>query len=112
MLNMFYLALEATGDNTQAGGWGQLLTFLPLILIFAVMYFIMIRPQRKKEKAMKELINSMVVGDECYTTGGIVGRVVNIREDEVTIQTSVANTLITFKKAAIANVIKPISDDD
>jgi preprotein translocase subunit YajC len=52
----------------------------------------------------------MVVGDNVVTIGGIVGRVVNLKDDEVTISTSVANTLITFKKSSINTVIKPLSD--
>lgn len=84
---------------------------VPLALMFGLMYLLMIRPQKKKEKALKEQLNSMVVGDKCLTIGGIVGKVVNIKDDEVTLQTSVANTLITVRKSAISTVFKPISED-
>lgn len=83
---------------------------LPLALMFGLMYFLLIRPQRKKEKKLREQINAMVVGDNVVTIGGIVGRVVNIKDDEVTISTSVANTLVTFKKSAVNTVVKPVSD--
>jgi preprotein translocase subunit YajC len=83
---------------------------IPLALMFGLMYLLLIRPQRKKEKKLKEQIGAMVVGDTVITIGGVVGRVVNIKDDEVTISTSVANTLVTFKKSAVNTVVKPISD--
>jgi preprotein translocase subunit YajC len=52
----------------------------------------------------------MVVGDNVVTIGGVAGRVVNIKDDEVTISTSVANTLVTFKKSAVNTVVKPVSE--
>ena len=84
---------------------------IPLALMFGLMYLLMIRPQKKKEKALKEQLNAMVVGDKCLTIGGVVGKVVNIKDDEVTVQTSVANTLITVRKSAISTVFKPVSED-
>lgn len=86
---------------------GVLQLVLPLALMFGLMYLLLIRPQKKKEKKLREQINSMAVGDNVVTIGGIVGRVVNIKDDEVTISTSVANTLMTFKKSAVNTVIKP-----
>ncbi|MHB1453551.1 MAG: preprotein translocase subunit YajC [Saccharofermentanales bacterium] len=103
----------ATSSPTPVSGWSSILQLVvPLGLMFVLMYFLMIRPQKKKEKALRELIDSMSVGDKCLTSGGIVGRVVNIKDDEVTIQTSVANTLITLRKSAISSVAKPVSSDD
>ena len=78
--------------------------------MFGLIDLLFIRPQKKKEKKLREQINAMVVGDNVVTIGGIVGRVVNLKDDEVTISTSVANTLITFKKSSINTVIKPLSD--
>jgi preprotein translocase subunit YajC len=83
---------------------------VPLALMFGLMYLLLIRPQRKKEKKLKEQIGAMTVGDNVVTIGGLVGRVVNIKDDEVTLTTSVANTMVTFKKSAVNTVIKPISD--
>jgi preprotein translocase subunit YajC len=102
-----------TSSPTPVSGLASLMQLvLPLGLMFALMYFLMIRPQKKKEKALRDLIDSMTVGDKCMTNGGIVGKVVNIKDDEVTIQTSVANTLITLKKSAISSVSKPFSSDE
>lgn len=105
---MFLVALtEAQG----AGGIQQILGLVvPLGLMFGLMYLLLIRPQKKKEKKLREQIEAMVVGDEVVTIGGIVGKIANIKDDEVTIATSVANTLVTFKKSSINTIVKPISD--
>lgn len=108
MINFYVLEAAAQQQQNPAS---ILTMILPLALMFGLLYFLMIRPQKKKEKALRALIDSMAVGDQCVTTGGIVGKVVNIRDDEVTLQTSAANTLVTFKKAAITNVLKPYSDE-
>ena len=102
-----YLFAMTTAKGDLNGLLGMI---IPLVLMFGLMYLLLIRPQRKKEKKLKEQINAMVVGDSVVTIGGVVGRIVNIKDDEVTISTSVANTLLTFKKSAINSVIKPISD--
>lgn len=107
---MFISTIAMTAAAPSASG-GILGMVLPLGLMFGLMYFLMIRPQKKKEKALREQINAMAVGDKCLTIGGILGKVVNIKDDEVTIQTSVANTLITVKKSAISNVFKPVSEE-
>ncbi|NLN45566.1 MAG: preprotein translocase subunit YajC [Clostridiaceae bacterium] len=89
----------------------SLLTLVvPLVLMFGLMYLIIIRPQKKKEKDLKKQVEAMAVGDNVVTIGGLVGKVVNIKDDEVTISTSVANTLVTFKKSAISTVKKLISE--
>ncbi|MDD2374440.1 MAG: preprotein translocase subunit YajC [Eubacteriales bacterium] len=99
-----------TAGTTTGGIEGLLGLVLPLALMFGLMYFLLIRPQRKKEKKLREQINAMVVGDNVVTIGGVAGRVVNIKDDEVTISTSVANTLVTFKKSAVNTVVKPVSE--
>lgn len=60
-----------------------LLTVLPLVLMFGVMYFLMIRPQRKKQKEEEKMRNNIQIGDEILTIGGFYGRVVSIKEDAV-----------------------------
>ena len=101
---MMTAAPQATGIEAIAG------LVVPLILMFGLMYLFLIRPQKKKEKKLRDQISAMVVGDAVVTFGGVVGRIVNLKDDEVTISTSVANTLITFKKSSINTIVKPISD--
>lgn len=97
---------NATGaELAGAGGWLQMLIF---IIPLALMYLILIVPQRKKEKKQREKIESAIVGDQIITIGGVAGKIINIKDDEVTIETSVERSKITIKKWAIKEVIKPI----
>ena len=107
------VAEQATQDTTW---WGSLVSFAPFILILVVMYFLMIRPQQKKQKEEAKMRANLRVGDELTTIGGIKGRVVSIKDDTVTIETSNDRTKIVFEKAAIGTVHTkhedPIDDDD
>lgn len=82
---------------------------LPIAMI-ALLYFLMIRPQRKQEKKQREERGKLKVGDAVVTIGGVVGKIVNIKDDDITIATSVAQTLMTFRREAINSVIRPVSD--
>ena len=73
-----------------------------MVVLFVAMYFILIRPQNKKDKQEKEMRSSLQVGDEIMTVGGIVGRIVRIKEDRVTIATGAEKTKIEFTRNAIS----------
>ncbi len=94
----------------QAAGPAQLIaSFLPLILIFVVMYLLMIRPQKKKEKALREKISKMKVGDKAVSIGGIVGKISKIKDDFVILETGNIGTqdqksYIKLEKSAIRDV--------
>lgn len=97
------------GMDPNAAGGEMMGSFMPLgllVLMFIVFYFILIRPQRKKDKELKEQMSKLQVGDRVVTIGGLVGFVANIKDDQVTISTSAANTLVTFTKSAIQSVVK------
>lgn len=79
-------------------------TFAPMILLFVIMYVILILPQRKREKKNREMLNALKVGDEIVTVGGIMGRVMNIKDDEITIESGIMKTKILVKKWAIKEV--------
>ncbi len=99
---MFTALLETTANSTQSGGWLlMLIQLLPIVLIVVVMYFILIRPQRKRDKEMQKMRNSLQVGDEVTTSGGIIGRVVSLREDTVVIETGSDRSKIRIKRWAI-----------
>ena len=95
-------------DPNAAGGemMGSFMSLGLLVLMFVVFYFILIRPQHKKDKELKEQMSKLAVGDRVVTIGGLVGFVANIKDDQVTISTSAANTLVTFTKSAIQSVVK------
>ena len=103
---MFHFALDAaTTDANNAGGANPLIMVAIFAFFIIIWYFLALRPQRKKEKELKAKIEKMRVGDQVITIGGLVGKVANIRDDEVTIMTSAANTLVTFKKNAVNTII-------
>ena len=79
----------------------QLIMWGPIVLIVVLMYFVMIRPQRKKQKEEQRMRNSIRVGDEITTIGGICGRVVNIKEDALVIETGADRNKMTIKKWAL-----------
>lgn len=74
---------------------------LPFVLLIVVFYFILIRPQRKKDKETQKMRNSIQVGDEITTVGGVVGLVVSIKEDTVVIETGGDRSKIRIKRWAI-----------
>lgn len=94
--------LEATTTATTNGGsWLSLLIF-PLLLV--VMYFFMIRPQKKQEKEAQAMRNSLSIGDEVTTIGGIIGRVVNVKEETFVLETTKERTRIRFERSAIKRI--------
>ena len=88
----------------SGGALGGLLTFLPIILIFVVMYFFMIRPQKKQEKEANAMRDNLTVGDEITTIGGIIGKVVSIKEETCVIETTKDRTRIRILKSAVSRV--------
>ena len=91
-----------------AGGASQgdtLLTFLPMIAIFVVFYFLLIRPQQKRSKEHKALLGALKKGDEVVTSGGIYGRVAAITDDVVTLEVA-PNIKIRIQRQSIGTVKK------
>lgn len=76
-------------------------TFLPIILLIVVFYFFLIRPQKKRDKAEKEMRNSIQVGDEISTIGGFIGKVVSIKDDTLVIESSSDRTKLKLYRWAI-----------
>lgn len=85
----------------------QIIGLLPMILIFVLMYVMLIVPQRKKEKKTREMLKALQVGNDVITVGGIVGKIINIKDEEVTIETSVEKTQIKLIRQAVREVVKP-----
>ena len=78
--------------------------FLPIILMFVVLYFLMIRPQQKKAKEHKALLEALAKGDEVVTASGMVGRITKVSDDFVTIEIA-ANVEVQMQKPSIAVVL-------
>lgn len=99
-----FLDTAASGDatGTSSGSiWSMLISFGLIILVF---YFFMIRPQRKQEKKDSQMRDSLQVGDEVTTIGGIIGRVVSIKDETFTLETSRDRTKMRFLRSAIKSV--------
>lgn len=79
---------------------------LILVVFFLIMYFIMIRPEKKKQKKIEAMRNALTVGDEIVTIGGIMGVVVNVTEDNITIETGEDKVRIKFKKWAVSSNVR------
>ena len=77
---------------------------VPMILIFVVFYFLLIRPQRKKDKEAKAMLDNLKVGDRSCTIGGIYGTIVRIKDDVLTIEVGEQKTQMVFARWAVRNV--------
>ncbi len=86
------------------GLMGNLSTFLPLILMFVVMYFLMIRPQQKRAKEQRSMMDALAKGDEIITAGGILGRVSKVTDTYVTLEVA-SNTEIVVQKNSITTLL-------
>ena len=80
---------------------------LPLVLLFAVMYFLMIRPQRKKDKQIQDMRKSLQVGDEIVTIGGICGKIVKTKDESFIIQVGADKVKFEMMRWAVSSVTKP-----
>lgn len=88
--------------STGAGSGQQTTTMIiMMVVLFVVMYFFMIRPQKKRQKEEQEMRNSLEIGDEIVTIGGIVGRVVTIRENDLVIETGSDRNKMKIERWAI-----------
>lgn len=100
-MNLQLLLEGETAANNASGG---IMTIVMLVAMVAVFYFFLYRPQKKQEKQQKEMMNSLNVGDEITTIGGIVGRIVSIKEEVVSIETSKDRTRLSILRSAIRSV--------
>ena len=104
MTNMHYL-LTATGAAAGEGSiMESVLSFAPILVVIVVFYFMLIRPQQKKDKEDRAMRENLEIGDEIVTMGGIIGLVVSVKEDTVVIETGSDRSKIRILKGAVAQV--------
>ena len=96
--NMLTLAGETTGAGAGIGGIGMIIY---LVVIFGAMYFLLIRPQKKKQKEEKKMRENLQVGDEIVTIGGIYGRVISLKEDSMVIESLSDHSKLTVARWAL-----------
>ena len=92
---------QTAGAADPTGGIGQ---FLPIILMFVVMYFLMIRPQMKKAKEHKALLEALAKGDEVVTQGGLVGKVTKVGDNYINLEIA-SGTEVVVQKPSIGLVL-------
>jgi preprotein translocase subunit YajC len=89
---------------TGGGAESSLMSFLPLILMFAVLYFIMIRPQMKRQKEHRNMLAAMAKGDEVVTNGGLVGKVTKVGDAYIGVEIA-DGTEVLVQKGAITTIL-------
>jgi preprotein translocase subunit YajC len=92
---------QAAGASAEGGG---IMGFLPLILMFVVLYFVMIRPQMKRQTEVKNMLEALAVGDEVVTAGGLMGKVTQLKDQYVTVEL-VPGTEVKMQKVAVTAVL-------
>jgi preprotein translocase subunit YajC len=98
------LISNAYAQTAAAGADNPLMSFLPIILMFVVLYFLMIRPQMKRQKESKAMMEALTKGDEVVTAGGVLGKVNKVTDAYVTLE--IANgTEIVVQKAAVSTLL-------
>jgi len=93
---------QTAAGAADAGLMGSLTTFAPLILMFVVMYFLMIRPQQKRQKELKTMMDALAKGDEVITAGGLLGRVSRVTDTYVTVEVAAGTEVVVQKNAVTA----------
>jgi preprotein translocase subunit YajC len=95
----------AMGTQPGGGQGSQIMSFLPIILIFVIFYFLLIRPQQKRSKEHRGLLANLKVGDNVLTSGGIYGRITGLRDDIITLEIS-DKVRVKVSRGNIAGVVR------
>ena len=105
MISQLIPMTASTGDAATPNGMSMLVTLVPILLMVVLMYFMLIRPQNKKKKAEEKMRSELQVGDEITTIGGIMGRIVSIKDESnsVVIETGADRSKVRIKKWAIGS---------
>ena len=103
-MNLFALLQAAPAAQPQGGGWSM---WIMLALIFVVMWFFMIRPQRKQQKELQNFRDSLAKGDKVVTIGGIYGTVAEVKEDSVLIEVDNGVKIRVSKQALVKDFSDP-----
>ena len=109
-MNLFFMSLLMVPPSTEDGGGNPFMTFLPLILIVGIFYFLIIRPQSKKQKETQRMISALKKGDRVVTIGGIHGIIQTVRESTVILKVD-ENVKLEFNRGAISSVTSQAKED-
>jgi preprotein translocase subunit YajC len=95
---------NAYAQSALGGAGGGLMSFLPIILMFVVLYFLMIRPQMKRQKEQKAMIDALSKGDEVVTAGGMLGKISKVSDAYLTVEIA-DGTEIVMQKASVTMLL-------
>ena len=103
---MFATPAFAQAAGGGAGAAGGIISFVPIILIFAIMYFLMIRPQQKKVKEHRAMVEALRRGDQVVTAGGLIGKVTKVEDGKSEVEVEIApNVKVRVVRSTISQVI-------
>ena len=98
------MIISSAYAQSATGGDGGLIGFLPIILMFVLLYFLMIRPQMKRAKEQKAMVEALQKGDEIVTVGGVLGRITRLSDAYVTVEIA-PNTEVSVQRAAVQTLL-------
>ena len=101
-------AYAQTAGAAESGGAAGFLSLAPLLLVFVVFYFLMIRPQQQRMKKLQASIEAVKKGDQVVTAGGIVGRVTKVEDGYVEVEIA-ANTRVRVVKSTLTEIVNPLA---
>ena len=110
MFNNLVYAMGTGGAGGGSGGAGGLGAFLPLIIIFAIFYFLLIRPQQKKAKQHKQVLASLKKGDRVVSSGGLHGVITGLTDELVTMEIS-PKVRVKVSRGSIAGVVRRVEGE-
>lgn len=96
--------LEGTASGTTTAGGNPIMLIVTFVAMIAIFYFFMYRPQKKQDREQQQMRNNIQVGDEITTIGGIIGKIVSIKDETLVIETSKERTKIRILRTAIRSV--------
>jgi preprotein translocase subunit YajC len=111
-MNSFFLSLlmaAPAGSEAPTGG-SAIVSFLPLVAIIAIFYFLIIRPQNKKQKETQKMLSALKKGDKIVTIGGVHGTIQNVKESSVIVRVD-DNVKLEFSRSAISSVESQAKED-
>ena len=104
------MAAPQTAEGAQGGASSGFMTFLPFVAIIAIFYFLIIRPQNKKQKETQKMLAALKKGDKVVTIGGIHGTIQSVREQSVVVKVD-ENTKIEFNRSAVSSIVAASKED-
>ena len=104
---MFAFFLAQASSPASPGPGGGLLSILPFVFIFVIMYYVMLRPQMRRQKEQARLVSSLKTGDRVVTSSGIHGLISNVKDTTVIVKVA-DNVKLEMEKTAVTNVVKSV----